>query len=61
MTVSLRFIDSLALRDGALFIPRLPQDANAHGKGRSTRNDCSRNDAEGMRELAWIVERPSEP
>ncbi len=35
--------------------------SNAHGNERSTWSDCSRNNAEGMRELARSVERPSEP
>jgi hypothetical protein len=34
---------------------------NAHGNGRSTWSASSRNNAEGMRELARSVERPSEP
>src|SRR6056297_3242468 len=34
---------------------------NAHGNGRSTWSDCSRNNAEGLRELERSVERPSEP
>jgi len=39
----------------------MPLASNAHGNGRSTWSDCSRKNAEGVRELARSVERPSEP